>query len=252
MSSRERRIVHLALARSRRPAHRESGRRRPPLPGGLSQGLQARRKTARGRFHRLVFSATYGSFSATLCVEAFDLTPATICPVNLDDTIVAIATPPGRGGIGVVRLAGPEARQIALPMLRLKHDLDPGRAIFGELIEPPTAVRRERSQTASTKSSSPTSPSRTPTPPTTSSKSPPTARPSFCATLSSSPSPAAPASPSPASSPCAPFSTDASISPRPKPSATSSTRKLSTRPKSRPSNSKARSPAACSPSSKSW
>jgi len=56
--------------------------------------------------------------------------------VNLDDTIVAIATPPGHGGIGVVRLAGPEARKIALPMLRLKHDLEPGRAIFGELIEP--------------------------------------------------------------------------------------------------------------------
>jgi len=56
--------------------------------------------------------------------------------VNLDDTIVAIATPPGRGGIGVVRLAGPEARAIALPMLRLKHPLEAGRAIFGELIEP--------------------------------------------------------------------------------------------------------------------
>lgn len=56
--------------------------------------------------------------------------------MNLDDTIVAIATPPGRGGIGVVRLAGPEACQIALPMLRLKHDLEPGRAVFGELIEP--------------------------------------------------------------------------------------------------------------------
>lgn len=56
--------------------------------------------------------------------------------MNLDDTIVAIATPPGRGGIGVVRLAGPEARAIAIPMLRLKHDLDPGRAAFAELIEP--------------------------------------------------------------------------------------------------------------------
>lgn len=56
--------------------------------------------------------------------------------MNLDDTIVAIATPPGRGGIGIVRLAGPEAKQIALPMLRLKHDLEPGRAVFGELIEP--------------------------------------------------------------------------------------------------------------------
>jgi len=60
--------------------------------------------------------------------------------MNLDDTIVAIATPPGRGGIGVVRLAGPEALAIAAPMLRLRHELEPGRAVFGELIEPePTA-----------------------------------------------------------------------------------------------------------------
>ena len=59
--------------------------------------------------------------------------------MNLDDTIVAIATPPGRGGIGVVRLAGPDARAIAQPMLRLKHDLEPGRAVFGELIEPNSA-----------------------------------------------------------------------------------------------------------------
>ncbi|HKW68329.1 MAG TPA: tRNA uridine-5-carboxymethylaminomethyl(34) synthesis GTPase MnmE, partial [Terriglobales bacterium] len=66
--------------------------------------------------------------------------------MNLDDTIVAISTPPGRGGIGVVRLAGPEARQIALPMLRLKHELDPGRAVFGELVEPErNGVGAERS-----------------------------------------------------------------------------------------------------------
>ncbi|HEY7351265.1 MAG TPA: tRNA uridine-5-carboxymethylaminomethyl(34) synthesis GTPase MnmE [Terriglobales bacterium] len=56
--------------------------------------------------------------------------------MNLDDTIVAVATPAGRGGIGVVRLAGPEAKVIALPMLRLKHELEPGRAVFGELVEP--------------------------------------------------------------------------------------------------------------------
>ncbi len=55
--------------------------------------------------------------------------------MNLDDTIVAIATPPGRGGIGVVRIAGSSARQIAAPMLRLKHEMEPGRAIFGELVE---------------------------------------------------------------------------------------------------------------------
>jgi tRNA modification GTPase len=58
--------------------------------------------------------------------------------MNLDDTIVAIATPPGRGGIGVVRLAGPEARAIAQPMLRLTRDLEPNRAIHCDLIEPST------------------------------------------------------------------------------------------------------------------
>ncbi len=56
--------------------------------------------------------------------------------MNLDDTIIAIATPPGRGGIGVVRLAGSEARTIVAPMLRLRHPLEPGRAVFGELLEP--------------------------------------------------------------------------------------------------------------------
>jgi tRNA modification GTPase len=39
----------------------------------------------------------------------------------------------------VVRLAGPEAKNIALPMLKLKHDLEPGRAVFGELVEPDDA-----------------------------------------------------------------------------------------------------------------
>jgi len=57
--------------------------------------------------------------------------------MNLDDTIVAIATPPGRGGIGVVRLAGPEARAIAAPMLRLRQELEPNRAVFGELVDAP-------------------------------------------------------------------------------------------------------------------
>jgi tRNA modification GTPase len=61
--------------------------------------------------------------------------------VNLDDTIVAMATPPGRGGIGVVRLSGPAAREIAGCMLRLKHELGPGRAIYGELIEPASGER---------------------------------------------------------------------------------------------------------------
>jgi tRNA modification GTPase len=61
--------------------------------------------------------------------------------MHLDDTIVAVATPPGRGGIGVVRLSGPEARAIAAPLLRLKSELEAGRALFGELVEPESGER---------------------------------------------------------------------------------------------------------------
>jgi tRNA modification GTPase len=61
--------------------------------------------------------------------------------VNLDDTIVALSTPPGRGGIGVVRLSGPEARTVAEPLLRLKHSLEPNRSIFGELVESDTGEK---------------------------------------------------------------------------------------------------------------
>jgi tRNA modification GTPase len=61
--------------------------------------------------------------------------------VELDDTIVAVATPPGRGGIGVVRLSGPESRSIACRMLRLKRGMEAGRLSFAELIEPETGER---------------------------------------------------------------------------------------------------------------
>ena len=66
--------------------------------------------------------------------------------MNIDDTIVAIATPAGRGGIGVVRLAGARALEIAAPMLRLKHELEPGRAIHGELVERDAAELRSAGQ----------------------------------------------------------------------------------------------------------
>jgi tRNA modification GTPase len=57
--------------------------------------------------------------------------------MHLDDTIVAIATPPGRGGIGIVRLSGPGAKSIAANMLRFGggHALEAGRAHFGELFD---------------------------------------------------------------------------------------------------------------------
>jgi len=61
--------------------------------------------------------------------------------VHLDDTIVAIATPPGHGGIGVVRLSGPQARDIAGQMLDLRSELEAGRAVFVDLVEPETKER---------------------------------------------------------------------------------------------------------------
>jgi tRNA modification GTPase len=45
-----------------------------------------------------------------------------------DDTIVALATPPGRGGLAVVRLSGPQARRIAEALLVPATPLEPRRA----------------------------------------------------------------------------------------------------------------------------
>ena len=41
--------------------------------------------------------------------------------MQLTDTIVSISTPPGRGGIGIVRLSGRDAKVIATTILRLKR-----------------------------------------------------------------------------------------------------------------------------------
>ena len=46
------------------------------------------------------------------------------------DTIVAIATPPGRGGIGVVRVSGPEAHAVARRLITHDGPLEPRRATF--------------------------------------------------------------------------------------------------------------------------
>jgi tRNA modification GTPase len=51
------------------------------------------------------------------------------------ETIVAISTPPGRGGIGIVRLSGPAARTIGEPLLKLRHPLAAGQARFAEVID---------------------------------------------------------------------------------------------------------------------
>src|SRR6185295_6925848 len=63
---------------------------------------------------------------------------------STEDTIVAIATPPGRGGIGVVRLSGAAARAIAGRLLAHVGPLEPRHATLTLVrLEPDaTGVRR--------------------------------------------------------------------------------------------------------------
>ncbi|HTB97478.1 MAG TPA: tRNA uridine-5-carboxymethylaminomethyl(34) synthesis GTPase MnmE [Terracidiphilus sp.] len=44
------------------------------------------------------------------------------------DTIAAISTPPGRGGIGIVRLSGPQATEFAEQLVDMRQPLEHGRA----------------------------------------------------------------------------------------------------------------------------
>ncbi len=79
--------------------------------------------------------------------------------MTTEDTLVAIATPPGRGGIGVVRLSGDRAIEIAAGLIRFRTlPLETQRATLGEFVDPKTArvmdqvvvtcFRRPRSYTA--------------------------------------------------------------------------------------------------------
>src|SRR5271168_685796 len=63
------------------------------------------------------------------------MSPAPNLADDSNDTIVAISTPPGRGGIGIVRLSGPDARAIAEPLLKLRHPLAPAQARFAEVLD---------------------------------------------------------------------------------------------------------------------
>ena len=53
-----------------------------------------------------------------------------------DDTIVAIATPPGRGGIGVVRISGPRALHVAHGLFDHDVQLQARTATFARVLEP--------------------------------------------------------------------------------------------------------------------
>ena len=61
-----------------------------------------------------------------------------------NETIVAISTPPGRGGIGIVRLSGPRSLPIALGLVRLRHPLVHAHARFAEVLDPERPHESER------------------------------------------------------------------------------------------------------------
>jgi hypothetical protein len=56
-------------------------------------------------------------------------------PVSPNDTIAAISTPPGRGGIGIVRLSGPEASSIAVQLITLRQPLEHARARLADVLD---------------------------------------------------------------------------------------------------------------------
>ena len=51
---------------------------------------------------------------------------------STSDTIVAIATPPGRGGLGVIRISGPDAPRIAAELIGRTRPLTPRHATFAK------------------------------------------------------------------------------------------------------------------------
>ncbi|MGD0482671.1 MAG: tRNA uridine-5-carboxymethylaminomethyl(34) synthesis GTPase MnmE [Terracidiphilus sp.] len=64
-----------------------------------------------------------------------------LAPATVTDTIASISTPPGRGGIGIVRLSGPQAASIAVQLVRLRHppghldQIDHARARLADVLD---------------------------------------------------------------------------------------------------------------------
>jgi tRNA modification GTPase len=67
-------------------------------------------------------------------MAAPDLNPTSSSAIATD-TIVAISTPPGRGGIGIVRLSGPQAATIAIELVQLHHPMEHARARHADVLD---------------------------------------------------------------------------------------------------------------------
>ncbi len=63
---------------------------------------------------------------------------------STSDTIVAIATPAGRGALGVVRLSGPDAHPLALSLLGRTKPLRPRHAEFARIVDREAAAAAAR------------------------------------------------------------------------------------------------------------
>lgn len=60
----------------------------------------------------------------------------------MEDTIAAISTPPGEGGIGIVRISGKDAKRICLTFFktgRKNNELEPRRVYYGNVVDPDSA-----------------------------------------------------------------------------------------------------------------
>jgi len=66
--------------------------------------------------------------------------PATPQAEDVAETIVAISTPPGRGGIGIVRLSGPAALTLVPHLVTVAAPLTHARAQFGRVLDPHRAA----------------------------------------------------------------------------------------------------------------
>ena len=51
------------------------------------------------------------------------------------DTIAAISTPPGRGGIGIIRFSGPDSASITAQLVQLRHPLEHARARLASVLD---------------------------------------------------------------------------------------------------------------------
>lgn len=61
-----------------------------------------------------------------------------------DDTIAALATPPGEGGIGIIRISGPDAFPVALHLFRSstghsRSDIPSHQVLYGFIVDPATS-----------------------------------------------------------------------------------------------------------------